>query len=61
MSLPEELTRGRKGFNMTSFDAETIPKRDSRPTKSGAERCEVRRRIEERQEHRKLMKELEGF
>lgn len=59
MSLPEELTRGRKGFNMTSFDADTIPKRDNRPTKAGATKLEVRRRIEEMQDKFRLLKEQE--
>jgi hypothetical protein len=61
MSLPEELTRGRKRFNSTSLDSYCKPKVNARLAAAQARRRETRRGIDEYLERAWIESESSSF
>lgn len=59
--LPEELLRGRVGFNSTGLDSDEQPRNGPRQTAADIARRQTKRRLDDYFEQQALKKELDSF
>lgn len=59
--LPEELLRGRAGFNSTGLDSDEQPRNGPRQTAADIARRQTKKRLDDYFEQQALKKELESF
>lgn len=59
--LPEELLRGRVGFNSTGLDSDEQPRNAPRQTASDVNRRQNKKRLDDYFEQQALKRELESF
>lgn len=59
--LPEELLRGRVGFNSTGLDSDEQPRNDPRQTAADIARRQTKKRLDDYLEHKALEMELNLF
>lgn len=59
--LPEELLRGRVGFNSTGLDSDEQPRNGPRQTAADIARRQTKKRLDDYFEQQALKKELDPF
>lgn len=59
--LPEELLRGRVGFNSTGLDSDEQPRNGPRQTAADIARRQTKKRLDDYFERQALKKELDSF
>lgn len=59
--LPEELLRGRVGFNSTGLDSDEQPRNGPRQTASDIARRQTKKRLDDYFDQQALKKELDSF
>lgn len=59
--LPEELLRGRVGFNSTGLDSDEQPRNGPRQTAADIARRQTKKRLDDYFEQQALKRELESF
>lgn len=59
--LPEELLRGRVGFNSAGLDSDEQPRNGPRQTASDVSRRQTKKRLDDYLERKALERELESF
>lgn len=59
--LPEELLRGRVGFNSTGLDSDEQPRNGPRQTAADIARRQTKQRLDDYLDRQSLKRELESF